>query len=153
MVSDSKSLSGHKRSHSRNRCGKGKQKSNRASDAELCRHRSGSSRRECGVRRRSHPARIPFDVSPRREAGDLRHRHRSGASQEFVHPAHFHFLPAMIFFRCREMRMRCICWIRLRPAVGGEISSGFDCPALQWVVRQDHLQAGLERDMQERCSR
>jgi len=95
MVSDSKSLSGHKRSHSRNRCGKGKQKSNRASDAELCRHRPGSPRREFGVRRRSHPARRPFDISPRRAAGDLRHRHRSDVSQEFVHSAHFHFIPAM----------------------------------------------------------
>ena len=142
MVSDSKSLSGHKRSHSRNRCGKGKQKSNRASDAELCRHRSGSPRREFGVRRRSHPARRPFDISPRRGAGDLRHRHRRPI---------FTFL--QFFFRCTEMRMRCICWISLSPAVGGEISSGLDYPALQWVVRRDHLQAGLERDVQETCSR
>jgi len=40
-------------------------------------------------------ARRPFDISPRRAAGDLRHRHRSDVSQEFVHSAHFHFIPAM----------------------------------------------------------
>jgi len=77
MVSDSKSLSGHKRPHSRNRCGKGKQKSNRASDAEFM----------------SSPFRIPsarvWRSSPKPSGAQTLRRIAASRSRRFAAPAPF----------------------------------------------------------------
>ncbi len=153
MVSDSKSLSGHKRSHSRNRCGKGKQKFNHASDGELCRHRSGSRRRECRSATKAILRAHPSTYRRVRQAGDLRHRRRPGASPESssIHPIFTSSLK--YFFRAGKCECDAFAALSCGRPLGGVIPSGFDCSALQWVVRRDHLQAGLERDVQETCSR